>query len=127
DDEDEEVNKISSDYDSVHPSSDPDTSDSDQSEDEVIIKGKIKGRPVSLLYDMGAKKNLLPARLFPSSSMTTRFKSATGHPIRSSGAKRFELQVNGRKTPIKAYVNDYDLSILGRQFTKKCKVTSDGK
>ena len=35
--------------------------------------------------------------------------------------------VNGSSLPIKVHINDHDLSILGRQFTKKCSVVTDGK
>src|SRR5699024_7382953 len=41
--------------------------------------------------------------------------------------KKFKMDVKGSSIPIKAYVNDKNLSILGRQFTKKCSVETDGQ
>src|SRR5699024_1479429 len=75
------------------------------------------------------KKNVSHAKQFksPTKTMRPRFRSATGHIIKSSDPKKFKMNVKGSSIPIKAYVNDKNLSILGRQFTKKCSVTTDGQ
>src|SRR5699024_11532375 len=62
----------------------------------------------------------------PTIERRPRFPSATAHIIKSSDPKRFKMSVKSATIPIKAYVNDKDLSILGRQFTKKCSVKTDG-
>ena len=105
-----------------------DASESEDENDEIIIDAEIEGKQVKMLYDPGAKKNLLPAKQFksPDMDMRARFRSATGHIIKSSGPKSFRMDVKGASIPIKAYVNNHDLSILGRQFTKKCSVSTDG-
>ena len=80
-----------------------------------------------MLYDPGANKSLLPNKLFPSTGLKKKFRSATGHPIKATDPKLVNLEVNGSSLPIKIHINDQDLSILGRQFTKKCSVVTDGK
>ena len=106
-----------------------DASESEDENDEIIIDAEFEGKQVPMLFDPGAKKNLLPAKQFksPTMEMRPRFRSATGHIIKSSDPKRFKMGVKGATIPIKAYVNDKNLSILGRQFTKKCSVTTDGQ
>ena len=47
------------------------SSDDDDSEDEIIINGKVNGKPVKMLIDTGSKKSMLPAELFPPSNMKT--------------------------------------------------------
>src|SRR5699024_1011061 len=106
-----------------------DASESDDEDDEIMIGAEIEGDPVPMLFDPGAKKNLLPAKQFtsPAMVMRPRFRCATRHIIDSSDPKKFKMDVKGSSIPIKAYVNDKILSILGRQFTKKCSVETDGQ
>src|SRR5699024_4663943 len=106
-----------------------DASESEDENDEIIIDAEFEGKQVPMLFDPGAKKNLLPAKQFksPTMVMRPRFRSATGHIIKSSDPKKFKMNVKGSSIPIKAYVNDKNLSILGRQFTKKCSVTTYGQ
>ena len=98
----------------------------DDEDDEVFIKATFDDVEVPLLWDPGARKNLLPANLFYHPNMKKRFRSASGHPIRSSGPQRFLLKVNGHSIPFVAYVTENNLAMVGRPFTKKCSVTSDG-
>src|SRR5699024_12829241 len=86
-------------------------------------------RPLLILYDPCAKNNLLTVKQFKSPTMVMRpkFRSATGHMIKSLAPKKFKMDVKGSSIPINAYVNDKNLSILGRQFTKKCSVETDGQ
>src|SRR5699024_2554916 len=72
-----------------------DVSDSEDEDDEVFIDAKFGDVKVPLLWDPGARKTLLPASLFEHNDLKKRFRSASGHPIRSSGPKRFDMQVNG--------------------------------
>src|SRR5699024_11573638 len=103
-----------------------DVSDSEDEDDEVFIDAKFGDVKVPLLWDPGARKNLLPASLFEHNDLKKRLRSASGHPIRSSGPKRFDMQVNGHVIPIVAYVNENHNTLLGRPFTKRCSVRSDG-
>src|SRR5699024_924744 len=100
--------------------------DDDDEDDEVFIKATFDDVEVPLLWDPGARKNLLPASLFDHDKLKKRFRSASGHPIRSSGPRRFDLQVNGHVLPFTAYVTENNLAMVGRPFTKKCSVRSDG-
>ena len=96
-------------------------------DDEIFIQANFEEVNVPMLFDQGAHKSLLPANLFESSNQKKRFKSASGHSISSSGAKRFYLIVNKHIIPITAYVTEGDLAIIGRPFTKKCSVVSNGE
>src|SRR5699024_1362294 len=49
-----------------------DASESEDENDEIIIDAEIEGKPVPMLYDPGAKKNLLPAKQFKSPTMEMR-------------------------------------------------------
>lgn len=97
------------------------------SSDAIFIKGTISGKPIELLWDPGAVKTLLPASFFPGAKLEKRFSSATGHPIRASAPKMVTLVVNGSPLQIEVHVNDYNLALLGRPFTKRCSMRSNGE
>jgi hypothetical protein len=98
----------------------------DHVDEPLVIKGSVKDQPVKMLLDTGAKPNLLPSKFAPQAEMRPRFKSATQDTIKASRPMEFELKVNGNTIPIKACTNDQNLSILGRDFTRKCSMLSDG-
>jgi len=102
-----------------------DASDS-ECEEEIRIDASIDDNKVSLLWDPGAAHTLLPHHLFPETTLTKRFTSASGHPINAYGPVHVNLTMNDELIPVKAYINDMNLSILGRNFTGKTTAESDG-
>src|SRR5699024_10138718 len=54
-----------------------DASESEDKNDEIIIDAEIEGHPVPMLFDPGAKKNLLPAKQFKSPTMVMPHDSVT--------------------------------------------------
>lgn len=98
-----------------------------KSNDAIFIKGTINGQPISFLWDPGAVKTLLPANLFPDEPLEERFSSATGHPILASAPIVTKFTVNGTPLQIEVHANSSGLALLGRPFTRKCSVFSDGE
>ena len=96
---------------------------------DSIIKATIGDIEVELLYDTGAKRNLLPAAKFRTQNMVMkpRFRSASGHAIMSSEPGLFTLTINRAKITVEAYVTDLNLAILGLPFTGKCDTFTNGK
>ena len=103
-----------------------DTSES-EAEEEILIDTKVDGKEVQMLYDPGSDQSLLPPSLLPDVKMKKRFSSASGHPIKAFGPVKVDIEMNGETVPIKAYVNDCNLAILGRNFTGRTSTQTDGK
>ena len=94
--------------------------------DDINIKAVIGGKPLCLKYDTAAAEVLVPASLFPGYEMNRKFWSASKHVIRAAGPIVMDMVVNGKTFPVKAYVNEANLAILGKPFTNRCSTISDG-
>ena len=99
-----------------------------EDDDTIFIQGRINGKEVSLLFDTGAKINLLPSWLFVGEQFEWKssFRSASGHIIQGAGPRCVELQCQGGTILIEAFVTPLNLAILGSPFTKRCTTESDG-
>ncbi|KAH9403288.1 hypothetical protein TYRP_015171 [Tyrophagus putrescentiae] len=98
-----------------------------KSNDAIFLEGTINSQQISFLWDPGAVKTLLPASFFPDEPLEERFSSATGHPILASAPILTKFTVNGTPLQIEVHANSSGLALLGRPFTKKCSVFSDGE